>query len=76
MATASTQNLLVHTKLRRPRALGELVRRRLSELLNRGITLPLTIVSAPPGYGKTTLVNLWMDEVGMPGAWYAVRRER
>ena len=73
MATASTQNLLVHTKLRRPRAVGQLVRRpRLLELLNRGATLPLTMVSAPAGYGKTTLVNLWMDEVGIPGAWYAV----
>lgn len=73
MGTASTQNLLVYTKLRRPRALGQLVHRpRLSELLNRGATLPLTMVSAPPGYGKTTLVNLWMDEVAIPWAWYAV----
>jgi LuxR family maltose regulon positive regulatory protein len=73
MAIAARQNLLVHTKLRRPRTVGQLVHRpRLSELLNRGATLPLTLVSAPAGYGKTTLISLWLDELGLPAAWYSL----
>jgi LuxR family maltose regulon positive regulatory protein len=67
------QDLLLHTKLRRPRAVGQLMRRpRLLELLNQGLTLPLTIVSAPAGYGKTTLVATWLGETGVPWAWYSV----
>jgi LuxR family maltose regulon positive regulatory protein len=69
---SSNQNLLVHTKLRRPRAVGQLVRRpRLLDLLHGGLVLPLTVVSAPAGYGKSTLVGLWLDEVDVPWAWYS-----
>jgi LuxR family maltose regulon positive regulatory protein len=32
----------------------------------------LTIVSAPAGYGKTTLVGLWLNELAVPWAWYSV----
>jgi LuxR family maltose regulon positive regulatory protein len=69
----SLQNVLVHTKLRRPRTVGQIVRRpRLLDQLHHGMFLPLTVVSAPPGYGKTTLVSLWLDEVAVPWAWYSV----
>lgn len=70
------QTLLVHTKLRRPRSVGQLVRRpRLLDLLHRGVVLPLTIVSAPPGYGKTTLISLWLGEIDIPWAWYSIGEE-
>ena len=70
------QTLLVHTKLRRPRSVGQLVRRpRLLDLLHRGVLLPLTIVSAPPGYGKTTLISLWLGEIDIPWAWYSIGEE-
>jgi LuxR family maltose regulon positive regulatory protein len=68
-----SEHLLVHTKLRRPRTVGQIVSRpRLFDELRRGMALPLTIVSAPPGYGKTTLVGLWLAEGSMPWAWYSV----
>ena len=70
------QTLLVHTKLRRPRSVGQLVRRpRLLDLLHGGMLLPLTIVSAPPGYGKTTLISLWLGEIDIPWAWYSIGEE-
>ncbi len=32
----------------------------------------LTLVSAPPGYGKTTLVSAWLREAGLPYAWLSL----
>ena len=48
---------LVETKLLRPRLRREVVLRpRLSDLLLRGSHRPVTLVSAPAGFGKTTLL--------------------
>ena len=40
---------------------GTILRRRLVEALRRGVRRPLTLVSAPAGYGKTVLVSAWAD---------------
>ena len=37
-----------------------MTRPRLSDRLNRGSESPLTLVSAPAGFGKTTLVANWL----------------
>lgn len=51
---------LLATKLRIPPRPGELVpRARLLEQLDRALTHKLTLVSAPAGFGKTTLVAAW-----------------
>ncbi|HQY92574.1 LuxR C-terminal-related transcriptional regulator [Caldilinea sp.] len=64
---------LLHTKLRRPRSVGQIVHRpRLNDLLQRSLSLPLTLVSAPAGYGKSTLVALWLDEIDVPWTWYSI----
>jgi LuxR family maltose regulon positive regulatory protein len=31
--------------------------------LNEGLTRPVTLLSAPPGFGKTTLLGLWLDQL-------------
>ena len=56
-----------------------LVRRlRLLEHLNEGLgsgeafERKLTLVSAPAGYGKTTLVSDWLQEAGKPVAWLSL----
>ena len=54
---------LLETKLYVPRSRRGLVPRpRLSERLDRGTALKLTLVSAPAGFGKTTLLTEWLGE--------------
>ena len=54
---------LVTTKLRPPRTRSNLVTRpRLREALDRGEERKLTLVSAPAGFGKTTLLAEWLEE--------------
>jgi LuxR family maltose regulon positive regulatory protein len=53
---------LLTTKLYVPRARPSLVPRpRLIERLNEGLDRKLTLISAPAGYGKTTLVGEWVQ---------------
>ena len=52
---------LLQTKLYIPRSRPELVPRpRLLERLDAGLHRKLTLVSAPAGFGKTTLVSEWV----------------
>jgi LuxR family maltose regulon positive regulatory protein len=52
---------LLATKLHVPRRQRDLVARpRLSERLSRGAESALTLVSAPAGFGKTTLLTQWL----------------
>jgi ATP/maltotriose-dependent transcriptional regulator MalT/DNA-binding SARP family transcriptional activator len=63
----------LRTKLMPPRlCTGLLERPRLIERLRRQIDLPVTIVSANAGYGKTTLVNEFVRDAGIPYVWYQV----
>jgi LuxR family transcriptional regulator, maltose regulon positive regulatory protein len=57
---ALREDPLLDPKFRLPSPPADLVvRRRLLELVERGVQLPLTLVSAPAGYGKTVLVASW-----------------
>src|SRR6266480_8107135 len=61
------------TKLHRPQPREQLVRRpQLAERLTQGVMGPLTLVSAPAGFGKTTLLAQWFAESGMPVAWLSL----
>lgn len=44
-------------------------RSRLLKQLEESRRLPLTLVSAPAGYGKSTLVSHWLKKCGCPSAW-------
>ena len=60
-----------------PYSTGIIKRLRLLETLNAAIAHKLTLVSAPPGYGKTTLVAEFARTAGVPIAWHTVEsRER
>jgi len=64
---------LLATKLHRPLPRTHLVRRpQLAERLTQGAVGPLTLVSAPAGFGKTTLLAQWLAESGMPVAWLSL----
>ena len=59
-----TSQGILKTKLYIPPTRPELVPRpRLVEQLNDGLHRKLSIISAPPGFGKTTLVTEWMDNL-------------
>jgi LuxR family maltose regulon positive regulatory protein len=67
---------LVTTKLRAPRPRPNLVARpRLSEALAAGGGCRLTLVSAPAGFGKTTLLGEWSEDLVADGssvAWLSL----
>lgn len=68
----------LEAKLHRPRLLTNLVRReRLFALLDEGCLRTLTLISAPAGFGKTTLVCQWMAErrSNLPIAWVSLDAE-
>src|SRR5690242_10928795 len=57
-------------KLRRPRLPDRLlIRSRLHPRLDRSLRTPLTLVIAPAGFGKTTLVAKWLDARSPPAVW-------
>lgn len=48
---------------------GVVARPHLLEQLRMGRDSPVILVTAPPGYGKTTLLTLWGDEDPRPFVW-------
>lgn len=65
--------LINATKLYIPASHSRMVtRRRLTEKLNKGLHRKLTLISAPAGYGKTTLVCEWLADCGRPAAWVSL----
>lgn len=64
---------LLTTKLYIPPVRSELVPRpRLIERLNAGLHRKLTLISAPAGFGKTTLLSEWIAGCGRPVAWVSL----
>ena len=61
---------ILATKLYRPPPRPEVVHRpRLLTRLHAGLQRKLTLISAPAGFGKTTLVSAWIAECPHPSAW-------
>ena len=64
---------LLTTKLYIPQLTLDLVPRpHLYERLDEGLTRKLTLVSAPTGFGKSTLVTGWLSERDQPAAWLSL----
>ncbi len=51
---------------------GVVLRPRLIERLNQFLHRKLTLISAPAGFGKTTLVSEWVSSCGRPVAWLSL----
>ena len=74
--------ILLQTKLHRPRLPADLIQRSmLIELLNHDIYHPLILVCAPAGFGKTTLIGTWLEHMAadqgekatyLPSAWLSL----
>jgi LuxR family maltose regulon positive regulatory protein len=70
--SAATLRLL-RTKLFVPRAHPDLVARpRLIDELDAGLRCKLTQISAPAGFGKTTLLSTWVARQSVPVAWVSL----
>ena len=66
-------DLLLKTKLIPPRLISNYVSRKaLFARLDQGLEQKLTLVSAPAGYGKTTLIASWLKHVNLPAAWLSL----
>lgn len=66
---------LLRTKLHIPPARPNLVSRpRLIERLERGLNTgsKLSLISAPAGYGKTTLVSTWLHSTDLRSSWLSL----
>ena len=61
------------TKLHIPAAGNNIVHRSvLFEKLNAGLSRKLILVSAPAGFGKTTVVSDWIYQNKIPAAWFSL----
>lgn len=64
---------ILRTKLHRPPVIaGHLHRQRLLDRLEKNLERPLTLVSAPAGYGKTTLISCWLESRTMSSTWISL----
>ncbi len=64
---------LIQTKLVHPRLRGDLlVRPHLLGRLECSEERKFTLISAPAGYGKTTLMAQWLDTCSTPTAWISL----
>src|SRR6266498_5181110 len=64
---------ILATKLYIPPARTDLVARpHLIKRLNDTVHSKLTLISAPAGFGKTTLVSGWVASCGQPAAWLSL----
>ncbi|MGW8226008.1 MAG: LuxR C-terminal-related transcriptional regulator, partial [Anaerolineales bacterium] len=67
---------LLRTKLHRPFTRPDLVNRpQLQEQIAQGLRKPLTLIAAPAGFGKTTLVASYIVNCGLPVAWLSLDKD-
>src|SRR5215208_3641819 len=67
--------IVLKPKLQAPAPRPEqLVRRKLLDLLRNGLDTKVSVISAPAGYGKTTLLAQWgqVEEAEVPFAWVSL----
>lgn len=48
------------------------IRQRLISLINQGMDKKLSLIAAPAGFGKTTLLAEWIDQETIPTAWLSL----
>jgi LuxR family maltose regulon positive regulatory protein len=71
--TVDQSMALIQTKLYGPRKRSDLISRdRLLERLNEGLSSRVTLVCAPAGFGKTTLIAQWIQSINRPTVWLSL----
>jgi LuxR family transcriptional regulator, maltose regulon positive regulatory protein len=73
VATMTHDDPLLATKLHVPRQRAPLVHRsHLVERLQQVLECPLTLIAAPAGFGKTTLLSTWLAQASVSAAWVSL----
>ncbi len=73
---STSEQLLLVTKLALPPVRADLVPRpRLTNQLQLGIQRPLTLIAAPAGFGKTTLLSTWLEHASLQAAWISLEHD-
>jgi LuxR family maltose regulon positive regulatory protein len=68
-------SIFLKTKLLAPRVPeSSVTRSRLTDILDRGLVRKVVLLSAPPGFGKTTLLSQWVEQCEIPVAWLTLDR--
>ena len=64
---------LLPTKLHRPPISVDIIPRvRLIDLLEQGVASPITLISAPAGYGKSIAASQWLEVSKTPSCWVSL----
>ena len=72
-ASPATMPAILTTKLYRPPVSADLEPRTdLIVRLENNLHRALTLISAPTGYGKSTLASMWLDASETPGCWVSL----
>lgn len=72
-AQSQPYDQLQRTKFSAPHLQPRLVARtRLFQQIDQGIQGPLTLISAPAGFGKTTTIGQWLQQKKVPAAWLSL----
>ena len=75
MAGETNISPILNTKLHRPPVDENHVHRpHLLEQLDKHRGRPLTLVSAPAGYGKSSIISSWLETNEYPGAWLSLSK--
>ena len=70
---SATDVAILKSKLYPPTITADIIPRpKLMERLEAGRTRPLTLVSAPAGYGKSTLINNWLEQTDWASVWISL----
>jgi LuxR family maltose regulon positive regulatory protein len=73
--SATPMTALAHRRRRPAFRPGLVARARLARRLAGAAEVPLALVVAPAGYGKTTALSEWAEQDPRPFAWLALERE-
>jgi LuxR family maltose regulon positive regulatory protein len=64
---------IIRSKLYTPQiAPGVIDRARLAALASAVAETPITLISAPAGYGKSTLASQWLAAIDIKSSWYSI----
>ncbi len=73
MRVAGSPAPLLATKLHIPHVATPVIERpHMRQRLRRGLEVPLTLLAAPAGFGKTTALEDWLRSERVPAAWVSL----